>query len=390
MEVDVVEHLFKRATIYPITSEPFVGDVLVKDGKIAAIAEKLDDPNAEIVDLTGKYLFPGFVDAHSHIGIMEESVGTFYYQDGNEMTEPVTAQVSVVDAFNPDDAAIDRALAGGVTTVMVVPGSANPVGGQGAIFKFRSKIVDEMLVRAPAGLKMALGENPKRVYGSANKQPSTRLGNAAIIRAYFTKVKNYMAKKEAAEKEGKPFAEQDLAMEVGELVLKRKIPARIHAHRKDDILTAIRLSEEFGFDLVIEHGTEGYLIADYIRSKGVPLVIGPLLSFRSKVELKNLSYESVRILNEAGVLTALMCDHPVIHLEHTAVQAAVALRYGARESDILRMLTINPAQILGLEAEIGSIEPGKNADLVVWSDHPFDMRAKVERVYIDGKEVLPG
>lgn len=385
-----MELLFKRATIYPVTSGPFVGDVLIKNGKIAAIAEKLDDPNAEIVDLTGKYLFPGFVDAHSHIGIMEESVGTFYYQDSNEMTEPVTAQVSVVDAFNPDDAAIERALAGGVTTVMVVPGSANPVGGQGAILKFRSKIVDEMLVRAPAGLKMALGENPKRVYGSANKQPSTRLGNAAIIRAYFTKVKNYMAKKEAAEKEGKPFAEHDLAMEVGELVLKRKIPARIHAHRKDDILTAIRLSKEFDFDLVIEHGTEGYLIADYIRSKGVPLVIGPLLSFRSKVELKNLSYESVRILNEAGVLTALTCDHPVIHLEHTSVQAAVALRYGARESDILRMLTINPAQILGLEAEIGSIEPGENADLVVWSDHPFDMRAKVERVYIDGKEVLPG
>jgi len=385
-----VERLFKRAMIYPITSEPFVGDVLVKDGKIAAVAEKLDDPNAEIVDLTGKYLFPGFVDAHSHIGIMEESVGTFYYQDGNEMTDPVTAQVSVVDAFNPDDAAIDRALAGGVTTVMVVPGSANPVGGQGAIFKFRSRIVDEMLVKAPAGLKMALGENPKRVYGSANKQPSTRLGNAAIIRAYFTKVKNYMAKKEAAEKEGKPFTELDLAMEVGELVLKRKIPARIHAHRKDDILTAIRLSEEFGFDLVIEHGTEGYLIADYIRSKGVPLVIGPLLSSRSKVELKNLSYESVRILNETGVLTALMCDHPVIHLEHTTVQAAVAMRYGARESDILRMLTINPARILGLEDRIGSIEPGKSADLVVWSDHPFDMKAKVERVYIDGKEVLPG
>ncbi|HCZ07387.1 MAG TPA: amidohydrolase [Thermotogae bacterium] len=383
-----MELLLKGATVYPITSEPFVGDVLVKDGKIEKVAENIEDSNAEVIDLRGKYLFPGFVDAHSHIGIMEESVGTFYYQDGNEATDPITAQVRVVDAFNPDDAAIDRALSGGVTTVMVVPGSANPVGGQGAVFKFRSRIVDEMIVQAPAGLKMALGENPKRVYGSSNKQPSTRLGNAAIIRAYFTKVKNYMAKKEAAEKEGKPFAEMDIAMEVGELVLRKKIPARIHAHRKDDILTAIRLSEEFGFDLVIEHATEGYLIADYIRSKGVPLVIGPLLSFRSKVELKNLSYESVRILNEKGVLAALMCDHPVIHLEHTNVQAAVAMRYGAKEADILRMLTINPARILGLDDRIGSIEAGKDADLVVWNKHPFDMSARVERVFIEGEEVF--
>lgn len=383
-----MELLLKGATLYPITSEPFVGDVLVKDGKIEKVAENIEDSNAEVIDLRGKYLFPGFVDAHSHIGIMEESVGTFYYQDGNEATDPVTAQVRVVDAFNPDDAAIDRALSGGVTTVMVVPGSANPVGGQGAVFKFRSRIVDEMIVQAPAGLKMALGENPKRVYGSSNKQPSTRLGNAAIIRAYFTKVKNYMAKKEAAEKEGKPFTEMDIALEVGELVLRKKIPARIHAHRKDDILTAIRLSEEFGFNLVIEHATEGYLIADYIRSKGIPLVIGPLLSFRSKVELKNLSYESVRILNEKGVLAALMCDHPVIHLEHTSVQAAVAMRYGAKEADILRMLTINPARILGLDDRIGSIEAGKDADLVVWNKHPFDMSARVERVFIEGEEVF--
>ncbi|AKI97555.1 amidohydrolase [Kosmotoga pacifica] len=380
--------LFKGGTIYPITSKPFKGDILVREGKILQIAEKIDVKDAEVIEVTGKYVFPGFVDAHSHIGIFEEGVGGIYYQDGNEMTNPLTPEVRVIDAFYPEDPAIDRALAGGVTTVMVVPGSANPVGGQGAILKFKSKIVDEMIVKEPAGLKMATGENPKRVYGSMKKSPATRLGVGASIRQYFQKVKNYMAKKEKAKEKGEPFTEVDHQLEIGEKVLRREIPARIHAHRADDILTAIRISEEFGFDLVIEHATEAYKIADYIKAKGIPLVLGPIFGFRTKLELKDMTFEAIKIINEKGILAAMMCDHPVIHLEHTSIQLGTALRYGAREEDLLKMVTINPAKILGIDDKVGSLEVGKDADIVLWSGHPFDFRSVVERVFIEGKEVF--
>lgn len=383
-----MELLFKGGTIYPITSKPFIGDVLAKGGKIIAIGENLKSENAEIIDAKGKFIFPGFIDAHSHIGVFEEGVG-YYYQDGNEMTNPVTAEVRVLDAFYPEDSAIDRALSGGVTTVMVVPGSANPIGGQGAILKFKSKIVDEMVIKEPAGLKMATGENPKRVYGETKKQqPATRLGTAAVIRQYFQKVRNYVKKKENTLKEGKEFTEIDLQLEVGEKLLKREIPARIHAHRADDIVTAVRIAEEFGFDLVIEHATEAYKIVDFIKAKNVPLVLGPLFGFRTKLELRDMSYESIRIINEKGVLAALMCDHPVIHLEHTSIQLGTALRYGAKEEDLLKMVTINPAKILRIDDRVGSLEVGKDADIVVWNGHPFDLRSKVEKVYIEGKKVF--
>jgi len=383
-----MELLLKGGTIYPIVSEPFVGDILVKDGKISKIGKNISAKNAEIVDVKGKFIFPGFVDAHSHIGLFEEGVGN-YYQDGNEMTNPITAEVRALDVFYPEDEAIERALAGGVTTVMVVPGSANPVGGQGAILKFKSKIVNEMIIREPAGLKMATGENPKRVYGEMKKQqPATRLGTAAVIRQYFQKVKNYMKKKENTLKEGKEFTEIDLQLEIGEKVLKREIPARIHAHRADDIVTAIRIAEEFGFDVVIEHATEAYKIADFIKSKNIPLILGPLFGFRTKLELRDMNYEAIRIINEKGILAALMCDHPVIPLEYTTIQLGTALRYGAKEEDLLKMVTINPARILKIDDRVGSLEVGKDADIVVWTGHPFDFRSKVEKVYIEGQKVF--
>ena len=379
--------LIKGGEVYPITSKPFRGDILIENGKIVRRDERIEDPDAEIVDATGKYVFPGFVDAHSHIGLFEEGVG-YVYQDGNEMTEPITADVSAVDAFNPSDPAIERALSGGVTTVMVLPGSANPIGGQGAILKFKSKIVDEAIVKFPAGLKMALGENPKRVYGEKGKKPSTRLGIVAIIRGFFMKVRDYMEKKKRAIEKDGVILERDPVMEVGELVLRGEIPARVHAHRADDILTAIRLADEFGFKLVIEHATEGYKIADYVKKKNVPLVLGPLFGFRTKLELQHMTYEAIKIINEKGILAGLMCDHPVVHLEHTNIHAATALRYGAKEEDLLKMITINPAKILGLENRIGSLEVGKDADVVIWNAHPFDFRARAEVVFIEGERVF--
>ena len=381
--------LFKNATVFPVTSKSFKGDVLVKDSKIYKIGEAIKkDKETEVIDLDGKYLFPGFIDAHSHIGLWEEGVNEPVSSDGNEWTDPVTADVKAIDGFNPEDEAIDRALMGGVTTVMIVPGSANPVGGQGAIIKFKSRIVNEMIVREPAGLKMAFGENPKRVYGDQKKTPSTRLGVASVVRAYFTRVQDYMKKKEIAQRDGKPFTERDLKLEAGEKVLKGEMPARIHAHRYDDILTATRIANEFGFRFVIEHGTEGYKIADYLKEKGIPVVVGPLMTFRTKRELRDMTMESVKILNEKGVLTALMCDHPVIPLEYASIQAASALRYGAKEEDLIKMLTINPAKILGISDRTGSIEEGKDADLVIWSGHPFDAKSKVESLYIEGKKIL--
>lgn len=382
-----MEMLFKGAKIFPITSEPFVGDILVKDGKIAEIGENLSSDLVKVIDLNGKFVFPGFVDAHSHIGLYEEGVGSYYASDGNEMTDPITPNVRAIDAFNPQDPAIKRALNGGVTTVMILPGSANPIGGQGAIIKLNPSTIDKMIVKEPAGLKMAFGENPKRVYGEKKKTPSTRLGVAAVIRDYFLKVQDYILKKEIAQKDGKKFTDRDSKLEIGEKVLKKEIPARIHAHRADDILTAVRIAEEFGFDFVIEHGTEGYKIVEILKEKKIPVVAGPLLTFRTKYELKDATMKALKILNENGILSSLMCDHPVIPLEYSSIQAAAALRYGSKEEELLKMLTINPAKILKMDQRIGSIEKGKDADLVVWSGHPFDMNSIVESVYIDGKKI---
>lgn len=374
--------LIKNGTIYPITKKPFKGDILIENGIIKKIGENIEEKNAEVIDASGKYVFPGFIDAHSHIGVFEEGVGEFYYQDGNEFSNPLTPEVRALDAFYPGDAAIKRALSGGVTTAMIVPGSANPIGGQGFIVKFKSDIVDEMVVKQPAGLKMAFGENPKRVYGSQKKAPMTRLGVAATIREYFTRVKDYMKRRQED-----PKTPVDFKLEIGEKVLKKEIPARCHAHRADDIVTAIRIAEEFNFDIIIEHATEGYKIAHFLKKKRIPVVLGPLFGFRTKLELVDMTYESIRIINEHGILAALMCDHPVIHLEHANIHAATALRYGAKEEDLLKMLTINPAKILKIDNKTGSIEEGKDADIVIWNTHPFDFRARAEKVFIEGKLV---
>ncbi|CDF58402.1 amidohydrolase [Thermobrachium celere] len=379
--------LIKNGMIYSIEKGPFKGDILIDNGKIIKIEENIIENEAQIVEAEGKFVLPGFIDAHSHIGLFEEGVGSSY-QDGNEASNPLTPDVRAIDAFNPDDAAINRALEGGVTTVMILPGSANPIGGQGAILKLKGNIVDNMILKEPAGLKMALGENPKRVYSGKNQTPSTRLGTAALIRGYFMKVQDYINKKKQCEKENKEFLDRDIKLEIGEKVLKGEIPARIHCHRKDDILTAIRISKEFGFKLVLEHATEGYKIADYIKENDIPVVIGPLFGFRTKLELKDKTYESVKILSDMGIMTAIMCDHPVIPLEHANVHAGVALKYGADEQKVLEMLTINPAKILGIDDRVGSLSVGKDADIVIWSHHPFDLRARVEKVYIDGELAL--
>jgi len=376
--------LIKGGFVVTVTGESFVGDVLIEDGKIAKVGKSIKSKNAEVIDATGKYVLPGFIDAHSHVALFEEGIGSA--QDGNEVGDPITADVRAIDAFNPYDIAIKRALDGGFTTVMILPGSANVIGGQGAIVKFKSNIVDYCIVKSPAGLKMATGENPKRVYGSMNKLPSTRLGIAAIMRSYFMKVQDYMEKKRRAIEKDGAFLDRDPKLEIGELVLKGEIPARIHAHRAQDIVTAIRIAKEFNFKLVIEHGTEAYKVVDYLVENNVPVVVGPF-GFRTKIELKDQTYDNIRILNEKGVLTAIMVDHPVNPLEYANMQAAIAMKYGAKKEDLLKMLTINPAKILGIDNMVGSIEVGKDADIAIWDNDPFLPQARVEKVFIEGNEV---
>ncbi|HOA17821.1 MAG TPA: amidohydrolase [Fervidobacterium sp.] len=376
--------LIKGGFVVTVTGESFIGDVLIEDGKIAKVGKNIKSKNAEVIDATGKYVLPGFIDAHSHVALFEEGIGSA--QDGNEVGDPITADVRAIDAFNPYDIAIKRALDGGFTTVMILPGSANVIGGQGAIVKFKSNIVDYCIVKSPAGLKMATGENPKRVYGSMNKLPSTRLGIAAIMRSYFMKVQDYMEKKRRAIEKDGAFLDRDPKLEIGELVLNGEIPARIHAHRAQDIVTAIRVAKEFKFKLVIEHGTEAYKVVDYLVENNVPVVVGPF-GFRTKIELKDQTYDNIRILNEKGVLTAIMVDHPVNPLEYANMQAAIAMKYGAKKEDLLKMLTINPAKILGIDNMVGSIEVGKDADIAIWDNDPFLPQARVEKVFIEGNEV---
>ncbi|HEU5419587.1 MAG TPA: amidohydrolase, partial [Streptosporangiaceae bacterium] len=323
------------------------------------------------------------------LGVHEEAEG-WAGQDTNEMTEPVTAHVRAIDAINPADLAFRDAITGGVLAVNVNPGSGNPVGGQACALKTWGRTVDEMLLRAPSGMKSALGENPKRVYGDKTTMPSTRLGTAAVIRGALVDASNYLQR--LAAEESKPQAERkpvdrDLKLEALGRVLRREIPWRQHCHRADDIVTALRIAAEFGYDLVIDHGTEAYLVADLLAARDIPVVIGPLLTSRSKVELRNRSLASPGKLASAGVTIAITTDHPVVPVHFLVHQAALAVKEGLDPRAAIEALTINPARIVGIDDRLGSLEPGKDADLVIWSGDPLDMPSRVQRAFVGGEEV---
>ena len=377
--------------IVPIAGEPVDGGtVLVADGKITAVGADVAVPDgADVIDAAGRWVLPGFIEAHGHVGVHEEAEG-WAGSDTNEMTEPVVPQVRALDAINPADLGFRDAIAGGVLAVNVNPGSGNPIGGQTVALKCWGRTVDEMVLREPSGMKSALGENPKRVHGERKRMPSTRLGTAAVIRGAFVDAGNYLRKIDA--EQGKPAAERkpvdrDLKLEALGRVLRREIPWRQHCHRADDIATAIRIADEFGYDLVIDHGTEAHLLADIIAAKGIPVIIGPLLTSRSKVELRNRSIANPGRLARAGVTIAITTDHPVVPINFLAHQAALAVKEGLDRQTALRALTINPARIAGVDARLGSIEPGKDADLAIWSGDPLDVLSRVERALIDGRPV---
>jgi imidazolonepropionase-like amidohydrolase len=372
--------------VVPIDADPIEGGtVLVEDGRIAALGADVAVPEgAEVVDATGSWVVPGFLEAHGHVGVHEEGEG-WAGQDTNEMTDPVTAHVRALDAIYPGDLGFREAIAGGVLAVNVNPGSGNPIGGQTVAIKCWGRTVDEMVLRQPSGMKSALGENPKRVYGDKRQTPSTRLGTAAVIREAFVQAQNYQAKVAAAE-EDKPV-DRDLKLEALAMVLRREIPWRQHCHRADDIATAIRISREFGYELVIDHGTEAHLLADLIAEAGIPVIVGPLLVSRSKVETRNRSTANAGKLVAAGVTIALTTDHPVVPINFLVHQATFSVKEGLAPAEAMRALTINPARIMGVDDRLGSLAVGKDADFCVWSGDPLDVLSRVQRAYQDGREI---
>lgn len=363
------------------------GTILIEAGKIKAVGANLPLPHGtEIIDANHKHVMPGIVDAHTHIGIFEQGIG-FEGADGNEMTNPATPHLRALDGINPMDPAFKGAVAGGITCLTVAPGSANVIGGTAVAIKTWGKLVDDMVVRDPIGLKIAFGENPKRVYSNQKKTPSTRMAVASILRENLVAARNYMAKMERAKDDEEKAPDRDLKLEVLVQVLKKEIPLRAHAHRADDITTAIRIAEEFDVDICIEHCTEGHLIADFLGEKKIAAMVGPTLGTRPKIELVNTSFSTPGILFRAGVKVALVSDHPVFPVEQLPVQAALVHKAGLPEEETLKAITINPAEIMGIHHRVGSIEPGKDADIIILNGHPFDWRTKVEKTLIDGEIV---
>jgi len=370
--------------VVPVEGEPFTGTVLINEGKVEALGSAVEIPtNAERIDAGGKWVLPGLVDAHTHLGTAEEAEG-WEGEDTNEMTDPVTAQVRALDAINPFEVGFQDALEGGVTAVGVNPGSGNVVGGLCVAIHTHGTVVDQMVLRSPVGVKSALGENPKRVYNNQKKMPSTRLGVAAVLRQTFVDAENYLAKQQAAEG---PFDARDLKNESVAMVLNKEIPWRQHCHRADDIATAVRVAEEFGYDLVLDHGTEAHLVADLVAERGVPVLIGPLFTSRSKVELRNRSLANPGKLAKAGVEISIITDHPVVPINFLIHQATLAVKEGLDRETALRAVTINPAKVLGIADQVGSLAPGKLADVAIWSGDPLDVMQRVERVFIKGEEV---
>lgn len=370
------------------------GYVLAGDnGKIIDVGDMSrlnvrETDGTKVIDATGCMILPGFIDAHCHLGLFDDSMG-FEGDDGNEMTDPVTPQLRAIDGIYHMDRGFEEARKAGVTTVVTGPGSSNVIGGQFAALKTAGRRVEDMVIKEPVAMKVAFGENPKTVYNEKKQMPTTRMATAAILRENLKRAQEYAQQLDEYYKDSKnkEKPDYDIKMEALRKVLKREIPIKAHAHRADDILTAIRVAKEFGLRITIEHCTEGHLIKDILAEEGVSAIVGPLISERSKIELKNLSLKVPGILSEAGITVAIMTDHPVVPIQYLSLCAALAVKEGMDEELALKAITINAARIAGIDDRVGSIEPGKDADLVILDGHPFELKTKVVKTIINGKEV---
>lgn len=376
--------------------EPVVGKTIA-DGYLrfgAAIEEMgpmeqyVPKAGEEVLDAGGKWLLPGFVDIHTHLGLFGDGVG-FEAEDCNESTDPITPQLRVIDGINPMDRTFEDARNGGVTAVIVAPGSANPIAGQAAAIRTYGRRIDDMILKAPVAMKFALGENPKSTYNDRDETPVTRMATAALIRENLRKAQEYRMKQQLAQ-EDPDFDAPDFDMKLEALVpvLNREIQAHFHAHRLDDIFTAIRITKEFDLDYVIIHGTEAYLAPDIMAQEQARVVTGPNLLDRCKPELRNMSFSGPVVLTHQGVLCSICTDHPETPLQYLPLCAAMAMRSGLTRQEALAAITIQPARIAGLDKQIGSLEVGKDADLVLATGDPLELETRIEGVYSLGRKCV--
>lgn len=354
------------------------GKVIEEVGNMSSLAPSDDE---QILDVKGAWVLPGIIEAHCHIGITEEKWGIIG-DDCNEGTNPITPTLRAIDAVNPMDPAFHDAIAAGITSVMVGPGSSNVVGGQFVFMKTQGRCIDEMIVKNPAAMKVAFGENPKTAYGDKDQLPSTRMGIGALLRETLYKARQYVQ-----DKENGKLQNEDFQMEPWVPVFSREIPLKAHAHRADDILTAIRIATEFGLDITIDHGTESHLIADEIKASGFPVIVGPELTSRSKIEVKNMNLRTNKVLSEAGILFAITTDHPVTMLQYLPICAGIAVKHGLSVEDGLKAITINAARICRVDDRVGSLKKGKNADIAIFTGNPMEVFTKTLYTIINGQVV---
>ncbi len=376
----------KNGTVHDgVHREGFQADILVEDGKIKAIGENLEIPgDAEVVDADGLQVYPGFVEAHGHIGLDGYGIG-YEGMDYNEMNDIISPQMRGIDGVKPMDPAFPKAAAAGVTCVCVGPGSANVLGGTFTTIKTVGKRVDDMVVRDGVAMKCAFGENPKRVY--RDKKDSSRMTTAALLRETLFKAGEYMEKKEAAGDDISKRPAFDMKLEALLPVMRKEIPLKAHAHAAEDLFTALRIAREFDLKITLEHVTEGHLIVEELVKENVPLAVGPTLGSASKFELRNKSWTTPGVLAAAGCQVSIITDSPVIPQEYLPLCAGLAVQAGMDPFAALQAITINPAKHAGIADRVGSLEAGKDADIVITDGCPFEVSAKVKHVFIDGKAV---
>lgn len=366
------------------------GCIHIIDGKIAEIGRRDEivihpASHEKVIEVPHGLIMPGLIESHCHMGITEEKKG-MEGDDCNETVDPVTPYLRAVDAINTMDAAFDDAVRAGITSAMIGPGSSNVVGGQFAFVKTMGRRIDDLIVKAPAAMKVAFGENPKVNYYGQNKSPATRMAIAGMLRRELSRAVSYARQKEEAARKGDAF-EEDFSMECWLPVLRGEIPLKAHVHRVDDIFTAIRVAKEFGLRMTLDHCSEGHLIAEELAAEGFPAIVGPDLASRSKIEVQNMAFKTVGVLNHAGVLTAITTDHPVSLIASLPLCAGLAVKSGLAMEEGYRAITINAARICGVEKRVGSLEVGKDADIAVFSGNPMEVFTRTLYTIIDGRIV---
>lgn len=366
------------------------GYLRIADGKIAEIGKR-DEGNVHpasherVLEVPGGLIMPGIIEAHCHMGITEEKKG-MEGDDCNETVNPITPYLRAIDAINTMDAAFDDAVRAGITSAMIGPGSSNVVGGQFAFLKTKGRRADDLVVKAPAAMKVAFGENPKVNYSGQGKSPSTRMAIAGMLRQELARAVDYAGRKKAAEESGETF-QQDFALEAWLPVLNREIPLKAHVHRADDIFTAIRIAKEFNLRMTLDHCSEGHLIAEELAAEGYPAIVGPDLASRNKIEVQNMAFKTVGILNRAGLLTAITTDHPVSLIASLPLCAGLAVKAGLPLEEGYRAITINAAKICGVADRVGSLEVGKDADVAIFTGNPMEVFTETLYTIIDGNVV---